>query len=122
MIHGEFYWISQINKASVVSNSREKLLDEATAKLAARGIAAVEKEADVDASKRVKKYIAYEPMVIAATGPEVTILHAGRSSQDILSTMRVAILREQTFELCEALDAVIAKILSCRRTSRHGGA
>ena len=100
MIHDEFYWISQINKASVVSNSREKLLDEATAKLAARGIAAVEKEADVDASKRVKKYIAYEPMVIAATGPEVTILHAGRSSQDILSTMRVAILREQTFELC----------------------
>ena len=65
MIHDEFYWISQINKASVVSNSREKLLDEATAKLAARGIAAVEKEADVDASKRVKKYIAYEPMVIA---------------------------------------------------------
>lgn len=77
MIHDEFYWISQINKASVVSNSREKLLDEATAKLAARGIAAVEKEAEVDASKRVKKYIAYEPMVIAATGPEVTILHAG---------------------------------------------
>ena len=38
MIHDEFYWISQINKASVVSNSREKLLDEATAKLAARGI------------------------------------------------------------------------------------
>lgn len=123
MIHDEFYWISQINKASVVSNSREKLLDEATAKLAARGIAAVEKEADVDASKRVKKYIAYEPMVIAATGPEVTILHAGRSSQDILSTMRVAILREQTFELCEALDAVIAKDpFLGRRTSRHGGA
>lgn len=45
VIHDEFYWISQINKASVVSNSREKLLDEATAKLAARGIAAVEKEA-----------------------------------------------------------------------------
>lgn len=118
MIHDEFYWISQINKASVVSNSREKLLDEATAKLAARGIAAVEKEADVDASKRVKKYIAYEPMVIAATGPEVTILHAGRSSQDILSTMRVAILREQTFELCEALDAVIAKILSLAEEHR----
>ena len=37
MIHDEFYWISQINKASVVSNSEEKLLDETTAKLAARG-------------------------------------------------------------------------------------
>ena len=112
MIHDEFYWISQINKASVVSNSEEKLLDETTAKLAARGIVTVEQQAEADTSKRVKKYIAYEPMVIAATGPEVTILHAGRSSQDILSTMRVAILREQTIALCEALDAVIGKILA----------
>lgn len=112
MIHDEFYWISEINKASVVSNRRENLLDEATARLAARGIATVEKEAETDASKRVKKYITYEPMVIAATGPEVTILHAGRSSQDILSTMRVAIVREETMKIADALDAVIAKLLS----------
>lgn len=119
MIHDEFYWISQINKASVLSNSEEKLLDEATAKLAARGIVAVEKEAEIDPAKRVKKYIAYEPMVIAATGPEVTILHAGRSSQDILSTMRVAILREQTLDLCCALDAVITKLLELAREHRN---
>ena len=100
MIHDEFYWISQINKASVVSNSEEKLLAETTAKIAARGIETVEQQAEADTSERVKKYIAYEPMVIAATGPEVTILHAGRSSQDILSTMRVAIMREQTIALC----------------------
>lgn len=119
VIHDEFYWISQINKASVVSNSEEKLLDEATARLAARGIVTVEKDAETDATKRVKKYIAYEPMVIAATGPEVTILHAGRSSQDILSTMRVAILREQTIELCAALDAVIEKLLSLAEVHRE---
>ena len=119
MIHDEFYWISQINKASVVSNSEEKLLDETTAKLAARGIVTVEQQAEADTSKRVKKYIAYEPMVIAATGPEVTILHAGRSSQDILSTMRVAILREQTIVLCEALDAVIGKILALAEEHRE---
>ena len=118
MIHDEFYWISQINKASVVSNSAEGLLDEKTAHLAANGIAAVEKEAEADASKRVKKYIDYEPMVIAATGPEVTILHAGRSSQDILSTMRVAILREQTMRLSEALDAVIEKLLALAQQHR----
>ena len=58
MIHDEFYWISQINKASVVSNSEEKLLDETTAKLAARGIVTVEQQAEADTSKRVKKYIA----------------------------------------------------------------
>lgn len=118
MIHDEFYWISQINKASVVSNSKENLLDAATARLAAKGIMAVEKDAESDPAKRVNKYIAYEPMVIAATGPEVTILHAGRSSQDILSTMRVAILREQTMDLCQALDAVVEKLLSLAREHR----
>ena len=111
MIHDEFYWISQVNKASVVSNSEENLLDKATAKFAARGIVTVEQQAQADVSKRVNKYIAYEPMLIAATGPEVTILHAGRSSQDILSTMRVAILREQTINLSAAFDAVIEKLL-----------
>ena len=50
MIHDEFYWISQINKASVVSNSEEKLLDETTAKLAARGIVTVEQQAEADTS------------------------------------------------------------------------
>ena len=118
MIRDEFFWISQINKASVVSNFEEHLLDEATAKLAARGIDTVEKEAEVDASKRVKKYITYEPMVIAATGPEVTILHAGRSSQDILSTARVAILREQGMAIADALDTVIEKLLSLAEEHR----
>lgn len=112
MVHDEFYWIDLINKASVVVNAPRGLVDEKTARLAARGIAAVEKEAQADAAKRVKKYIDYEPMLIAAVGPEVTILHAGRSSQDILSTMRVAILREQTTEICAALDAVIDRILA----------
>ena len=118
MIRDEFFWISQINKASVVSNFEEHLLDEATAKLAARGIDTVEKEAEVDASKRVKKYITYEPMVIAATGPEVTILHAGRSSQDILSTARVAILREQGMAIADALDTVIEKLLALAEEHR----
>lgn len=118
MIRDEFFWISQINKASVVSNFEEHLLDEATAKLAARGIDTVEKEAEIDVSKRVNKYITYEPMVIAATGPEVTILHAGRSSQDILSTARVAILREQGMAIADALDTVIEKLLSLAEEHR----
>ncbi len=118
MIRDEFYWITQINKASVVVNRRCGLLDEATAKLAAYGIDKVQKEAQDDPAKRVKRYIDYEPMLIAATSPEVTLLHAGRSSQDILSTMRVAILREQTLQLARALDDVIEKLLSLAQAHR----
>ncbi len=110
--HDEFFWISEINKASVVVNHAEGLIDDSLARKAAAGIAAVEKKADADSALRVKKYIAYEPMVIAETGPDVTMIHAGRSSQDILSTMRVAILREGTLKMAQALDAVIGKLLN----------
>ena len=36
--HDDFFWISTINKATVVCNRSEGLIDEATAKLAAGGI------------------------------------------------------------------------------------
>lgn len=114
----DFFWISAINKATVVVNARSGLLDGATARLAARGIRDVEKAAAEDPAKRVKKYIAYEPMLIAATGPEVTLIHAGRSSQDILSTMRMALGREDAIRFGKALDAVIARMLELADTHR----
>ena len=117
MLHDEFFWISMINKGTVVINRSQGLIDEKTARLAAGGIAAVEKAAQDDASKRVKRYIDYEPMLIAATSPEVTLIHAGRSSQDILSTMRMAIDREQALNIARALDAVIDKLLSLAQES-----
>ena len=118
MKRDEFFWISTINKATVVVNSRSGLLEERIARLAARGIAAVEADAAVDGTKRVKKYIAYEPMLIAATSPEVTLIHAGRSSQDILSTARIAVVRDDAVELCRAFDAVLDRLLALAEEHR----
>lgn len=118
MIHDEFFWISQINKASVVVNCAEGLLTQELAVRTAYGIDTVERQADADPTKRVKRYIAYEPMVIAAAGPETTMVHAGRSSQDILSTMRTALTREDTLKICAAYDKVIAKLLDLAKTHR----
>lgn len=112
MKRDEFFWISELNKASVVVNRRSGLIDERIAKLAAGGIDAVEKAAEADPAKRVKTYIAYEPMLIAATNPEVTVIHAGRSSQDILSTMRLAMMRDEAFAFGEAFDEVIETLLN----------
>lgn len=118
MQRDEFFWISEINKASVVANSRSGLLEPTIAKEAAGGIKALDAAAEADPPKRVKRYIDYEPMLIAATGPEVTMLHAGRSSQDILSTVRVAIDRQDLFAVAKALDAVIEKLLSLAAAHR----
>ena len=118
MRRDEFFWISEINKATVVVNHQSGLIDDRIAKLAAGGIAAVEKAAAEDAAKRVKKYIAYEPMLIAATNPEVTIIHAGRSSQDILSTMRIAMMRDEAVAFGHAFDSVIEKLLALAEVHR----
>ena len=59
----------------------------------------------------------YEPLLIAATNPEVTAIHAGRSSQDILSTMRIAIMRDRAMTFAESFDRVIAKILELARAN-----
>ncbi|WP_297611656.1 lyase family protein [uncultured Sutterella sp.] len=109
--HDEFFWISAINKATVVVEGRNGLFDEALLRLAAKGIDAVEKAGDADPAKRPASYIAYEPLLIAATNPEVTAIHAGRSSQDILSTTRMAIMRDRAMTFAESFDRVIAKIL-----------
>lgn len=118
MKRDEFFWISEINKASVVVNRRCGLIDERIAKLAAEGVDAVEKAAALDPTKRVKTYIAYEPMLIAATNPEVTVIHAGRSSQDILSTVRLAMMRDEAVSFGEALDDVIDMLLTLAEAHR----
>ena len=115
--HDEFFWISAINKATVVVEGRNGLFDEALLRLAAKGIDAVEKAGDADPAKRPASYIAYEPLFIAATNPEVTAIHAGRSSQDILSTMRIAIMRDRAMTFAESFDRVIAKILELARAN-----
>ena len=57
MQRDEFFWLSTINKATVVVNRAEGLIGDDTAKLAARGIRAVEEAGAADPAKRVKTYI-----------------------------------------------------------------
>lgn len=118
MQRDEFFWLSTINKATVVVNRAEGLIGDDTAKLAARGIRAVEDAAAADPEKRVKTYIKYEPLLIAATSPEVTLIHAGRSSQDMLSTVRMAIDRDEALCFAHAFDAVLEKLIALAEAHR----
>ena len=100
----EFFWLSQINKASAVINVDEGLLDPALAPRIAAGIAKVINDGNQPGAKRPSAVIAYEPLLIAAAGQEVTLLHAGRSSQDMFATYRAAILRDNLLALATQLN------------------
>lgn len=101
----EFFWLSQINKATTIINSEEGLLDAALVPgIAAALSEVIENGAEPDA-ERPSTVISFEPLLIEAGGIEVTLLHAGRSSQDMHATYRAAILREKLLELGEQLTA-----------------
>jgi argininosuccinate lyase len=99
----EFFWLGQINKASAVINTDEGMLDKAIAPRIAAGIARVMEEGSQPGGERPSTVIRFEPLLIKAAGPEVTLLHAGRSSQDMHATYRAAILRDQVLSLADRL-------------------
>jgi len=100
----EFFWLGQINKATAVINTDEGLLDKAIAPHIAAGIAKVIDEGNKPGGERPATVIKFEPLLIKAAGPEVTLLHAGRSSQDMHATYRAAILREGVLALADQLN------------------
>ena len=100
----EFFWLGQMNKATAVINTDEGLLDKAVAPRLAGGIVKVLNDGNQPGGKRPSTVITFEPLLIEAAGPEVTLLHAGRSSQDMHATYRAAILREDLLRLDEQLS------------------
>lgn len=103
----EFFWLTEINKATLVINEEQGLLPTAIAKKAAQAVATQESKGAEDAGCRPKTYITYEPKLIGLAGPEITLMHAGRSSQDIHATYRAAIVRDGLFEINSSLLKVL---------------
>jgi argininosuccinate lyase len=100
----EFYWLGEINKATAVINSSQGLLDKSAVPRIAASIAKVLNDGNQPGGKRPSTVITFEPLLIQADGMEVTLLHAGRSSQDMHATYRAAILRDDMLRLAAQLN------------------
>ncbi len=101
-----FFWLSQINKATFVVNTRSGLLDPRRAPGWARAQRRVIEKGNTPGNPRPKMYVRYEPLLIAEAGIDVTLIHAGRSSQDMHAVYQRAMLRDQTLEVMTALNSV----------------
>lgn len=112
----EFYWIGQINKASAVINTDQGLLDPTLAQHIARGLQHVLKAGDEPGAKRPSLVITFEPLLIQAIGIQATSLHVGRSSQDMLTTARTAIIRHATLDLATQLRRTTETMLHLATT------
>lgn len=103
-VRDEFFWLGEMNKATAVINTDEGLLDKAMAPRIVAGIQKVLQDGSKPGAKRPSSVITFEPLLIDAAGPQVTLLHAGRSSQDMHATYRAAILRDDLLQLADQLN------------------
>ncbi|TJZ85510.1 argininosuccinate lyase [Paracoccus hibiscisoli] len=99
----EFFWLGQMNKATLVINSQEGLLDPALAPAMATALAEVIAAGNAQGGARPRTVLTFEPLLIEAGGIDATLLHAGRSSQDMHATFRAAMLRDQLRDLADGL-------------------
>lgn len=100
----EFFWLGEINKASTIINAEQGLLDRALAPRLAQGIAKVIEAGSQPGARRPSTVISFEPLMIKEAGVEVTLIHAGRSSQDMHATYRAAIMRDRLLTLADQLN------------------
>jgi argininosuccinate lyase len=107
----EFYWLGEINKASAVINSQEGLLDKSKVPAIAAGLSKVIDDGNQPGARRPSTVISFEPLMIKAAGPDVTLLHAGRSSQDMHATYRAAIMRDNMLKLADQLNRTAGTIV-----------
>lgn len=97
-----FYWLGQINKATLVINSEQGLLSLTEANKFAKALDKVLRDGDKPNSKRPRLVITFEPYLIEAGGLEITKIHAGRSSQDMLSTVSYLQEKECLLQLADS--------------------
>ncbi len=118
MQRDEFFWLSKINQATIVINSEQGLLSPEIASEAARAVREVMADGEQDSKKRPKTYITFEPRMLEKAGPEITLMHAGRSSQDMHATYRAAIMRDCTLAVASALSEVMRTLASLAEKNR----
>ena len=116
-VRDDFFWLGQINKATAVINTDEGLLEKSMAPRIAAAVAKVINDGNQPGGKRPSLVITFEPLLIEAGGQDVTLLHAGRSSQDMLATARTAILRDDMLGLADQLNKTTASLL--RMAEKH---
>lgn len=101
----EFFWLGEINKASIIINSEEGLLPRDEVPGIAAALTQVLDAGNQEDGERPSAVIRFEPLWIEAGGIGVTLVHAGRSSQDMHATYRAAIQRQKLLELADQLNA-----------------
>ena len=115
--HDPFYWLGEMNKASVVMVVERGIVPPALGGKIADTIRQVLSDGERPGAIRSGNYLIVEEALIKIGGPEVTRLHSGRSRQDIGATMQRLAMREDLLTAFDKLNAARAALLAIAQKS-----
>ncbi len=104
--HDQFYWLGRINMATTVMTVEEGVVPRQLARQIAEGVAHSIAQAEQPGGKRPTDVLQIEKIISDTAGPEATLIHAGRSRQDMLASVRAMRLRDEVLDTAGALLAV----------------
>ena len=102
----QFYLIQEVNKASLVMLAEEKVVSKEIAQKIARGVASMGEQSAQTNGKRPADYLQIERMLTDRVGADGSLIHSGRSRQDIYATTRAIKLRNQLLDFDDELCAL----------------
>lgn len=107
---GWVYWLTSINRASLVMLSERKILDPETVRL----LAEAEKYAESQLGDRqdaIEDIMPLEKLLIEKAGQKATLIHTGRSRQDIFATLNQGRLRNSVLDCFVGLNSLRSTLL-----------
>lgn len=108
----QFYWVNKINKASTVMLVEQGIFGKDVGQLIAKGVDYTIRQAKEPGGKRPSDVLQIEKIMTDKVGQEASVIHAGRSRQDMYATFRAAKLRNQTLDFADALLGLRARLLA----------
>lgn len=99
----QFYWLGRINMASTVMLLEEGIIPDRLARPIAEGVQFSITQAQQPGGKRPTDVLQVERIISEKAGPDATLIHSGRSRQDMGAAIRVMRLRRAVLDTADAL-------------------